>query len=808
MRAKARISDSPAVTLRRVHLPITENSEPNSPSEDLNSVPVMMDIPLNKAAARQPCAPLIIPSFHVNILIASMTVGGAERIVHDILTGLESRRPTGKLFIMHDLVPSYPLESVEGFPVIRLGRLERSARIPTVALEVLTSPSSVLYTHLIRATDLSVLWDYGVTTIPVIHNSAPGWQDPPDAYEHDRVPFFIAASEDVRRQLIAAGCRKPVVVLRHELQRWRTAEEVERDRAEIRQRHGIRADTLLIGMVGQFKAHKAYPRAARILYEVCKFAKAKLMILGGWDHDYGAGRVTYTATIKLALEAGVLPDLMVLGSVFPVEPYYAAFDIFLNTSIYEGMSVATLEAAQCGCPIVSADVGGQREAVPIGSALISDCSDIGAYVAAIRDIVCTQRHRVVALPPPALDLIPRLWCMISRYGVHLAAENGRAELADTLFVTSNLNPGGAQRSLTNLLTHIVRQHRAWLCVLGHVLGDHFIGKLESADVTVIGICSSRAQLDRIEQLLELIERLGVRTVCFWNVEAPLKLLVTKVLAQREIRLVDVSPGPMLFSELDDVLDFQRRIAFSAAEYLSRIDCFVAKYRGGEPPERYGVRPRRVEVISNGVTLPELASPGAARVRPDSVDPSFAIVSCCRIVPNKRIEWLVEMMRLLTLKVPKTSLTIVGGVDQRHIGYWESVCAEVRKAGLQNIHFAGPNADVFSFLSEFKVFVMISNVQGCPNASLEAMAAGLPVVANANGGTAEQVVHAHTGYLVSGTDPGEMANRVASLLRTPERAQRFGLAGRRRAERLFSTKAMVRRYLRILHIKDRMTRPET
>jgi glycosyltransferase involved in cell wall biosynthesis len=238
--------------------------------------------------------------------------------------------------------------------------------------------------------------------------------------------------------------------------------------------------------------------------------------------------------------------------------------------------------------------------------------------------------------------------------------------------------------------------------------------------------------------------------------------------------------------------------FSAAEYLERLDCFVAKYSGGEPPERYGVQPRHVAIIPNGVPLANSSPPRHSPMRPEVVNPQFAIVTCCRIVPNKRIEWLVEMMRCLAAEIPEASLTIVGGVDQRHIGYWESLVAKVRENCLGNIYFAGPNGDVFSFLNEFKAFVMVSDAQGCPNSSLEAMAAGLPVVANADGGTAEQVVHGHTGYLVSGTDPAEMARRVASLLRAPERAKKFGLAGRRRVEKMFSMEAMTNRYLQLIH----------
>lgn len=758
-------------------------------------------IPLNKPSSRQPVVLAGRPPLHLNILIASMAMGGAERGVHDVLAGLHRRKPTGNLFLLHNLNPSYPVSDSEAFRVHRLSALEPAERMYRIAVEVLSSPSPVLYTHLIRSSDLRVLWDAGVTTIPVIQNSSQCWHDSPEAYDDPHVPFIVSVSEDVRRQLIEAGCRKQVVTLRHELQRWRTSGEHEKQRAQIRRQYGIRDDTLLIGMVGQFKAQKAYVRAVRVLNEVRKFRKAKLMVLGGWDHDYGAGRVAYTATMRLALELGVLPELLVPGSVADVEAYYPAFDVFLNTSIYEGLSVATLEALQAGCVVVTSDVGGQREILPPeGNALVSDPSDIDAYVRAIR-LLTPAKTRTVAMPPPSLDLIPRLWCLLARYGPERNVPCARSPaLAETLFVTSNLNPGGAQRSLTNLVSHLPASHKAWVCVLGPVLGERYLAEMERRQVPVVMPSPAAGLLDRAEHALDLAEKLGVRNIVYWNVEAPIKLLLTKVLHNRRIRLVDVSPGPMLMQELEQTGAFQRRICLDAGGYIRRLDVFVSKYTGGGPAASYALAPEKLAVIPNGVPDPgELPSPNAApRMRLAEFDPRYALVTCCRIVPNKRVEWLLAMMSGLAGKIPEASLTIVGGVDQRHIPYWESITSELKRLNVRNIHFAGGNADVFSFLHEFRVFVMVSNAQGCPNASLEAMAAGLPVVANADGGTGEQVVDGVNGYLVSGEDPMEMATRVENLLRHSKKIARFGAAARRRARSRFSMDRMVNGYLNILN----------
>ena len=138
-----------------------------------------------------------------------------------------------------------------------------------------------MFTHLIGVRELETLGRAGLHVVPVIHNSQPAWQDAPQAFDRPWVPFVVAVSEAVKRQMLALGCSKPVVVIRHELQRPPpSAEEAEVERREVRRRHGIPDDALCIGMVGQFKAQKAYTRAVRVLAKVQEHVKARLMILG------------------------------------------------------------------------------------------------------------------------------------------------------------------------------------------------------------------------------------------------------------------------------------------------------------------------------------------------------------------------------------------------------------------------------------------------------------------------------------------------------------------------------------------------
>jgi glycosyltransferase involved in cell wall biosynthesis len=108
-----------------------------------------------------------------------------------------------------------------------------------------------------------------------------------------------------------------------------------------------------------------------------------------------------------------------------------------------------------------------------------------------------------------------------------------------------------------------------------------------------------------------------------------------------------------------------------------------------------------------------------------------------------------------------------------------------------VTFTGVRADVPKILAALDLFVLPSLWEGMPNAVLEAMAAGLPVVATAVGGTPEVVMDGVTGLLVPPQDPSALAQAIERLLRDPDLRRTMGRAGRRRVEQHFDVRETVR-----------------
>jgi glycosyltransferase involved in cell wall biosynthesis len=125
-------------------------------------------------------------------------------------------------------------------------------------------------------------------------------------------------------------------------------------------------------------------------------------------------------------------------------------------------------------------------------------------------------------------------------------------------------------------------------------------------------------------------------------------------------------------------------------------------------------------------------------------------------------------------------------------------AEIDRMQLSSsVRLQGNRSDIERFLESADVFVLPSRWEGLPVALLEAMGAGLPVVATRVEGVEEVVEHDGQGLLVP---PGDLEALVRSLLRLieqPDLRERMGKAARKRIEESYTIDIMCERYLRVM-----------
>jgi glycosyltransferase involved in cell wall biosynthesis len=544
-------------------------------------------------------------------------------------------------------------------------------------------------------------------------------------------------------------------------------------------------------MVGAVKPQKAYPRALRVLAALSTRRDAFLVIIGGPVGRDGA--LAWAAAVAQAQRLGVGGLVRLPGFITPATDCLAAFDVLLNTSRYEGLSIATLEALAAGVPVVASAVGGQGELGAPGLTLMDFDAPDGVWADAI--------ERALASPPalPAWRGVPtqRLWTLFHvlqpfglsagvrgstplRYARHEPCRNA----ARVLFVTANLNAGGAQRSLVNLALALKDKLRLEIAVCGDSSSAYFGAVLEAGGVCVRRTAASRDCFDHAEAIVREAASGAFGTVAFWNVDAKVKLLVAKALGATHVRLIDVSPGAYAFEEMDATREFQTWIAYSQHDYYGRLERLVMKHRG-EPPRGLAKRP---VVIPNGVAAAPRATAASSVPR---------IVMSGRIAPSKFIIEAVAAMRLLWRTRGDAELHLFGTAETRHAAYASAVLEAIGDELGRRIFLHGAAFDAPQRAARYSIGLVLGEHQGSPNAVLEALAAGLAVVANDSGGTRELVIDRRTGLLLSTRDPEEIATALSRLVEQPKLAQRLARSGRWHVERRFSMKRMAAAYLKLL-----------
>ena len=196
--------------------------------------------------------------------------------------------------------------------------------------------------------------------------------------------------------------------------------------------------------------------------------------------------------------------------------------------------------------------------------------------------------------------------------------------------------------------------------------------------------------------------------------------------------------------------------------------------------------RKMVVIGHGIDGTSRAGP-RPHARPAPGLPAFEplLGAVGRLSPEKGQAVLLRALPAILAAFPRAGLVIAGeGGSRRELE------TEARRLGIADrAVFLGFRRDVPALLGAIDLFVQPSIYEGFGISLLEAMAAGLPVVASRVGGIPEVVQDGATGVLVPPQDPGALAAAVVRLLRDRDEARRLGEAAARRVRDRHSLQAV-------------------
>jgi glycosyltransferase involved in cell wall biosynthesis len=238
----------------------------------------------------------------------------------------------------------------------------------------------------------------------------------------------------------------------------------------------------------------------------------------------------------------------------------------------------------------------------------------------------------------------------------------------------------------------------------------------------------------------------------------------------------------------------RRMAVLALERV--LSCRTDRYVAVCEAERQAViaagfcSPDRIEVIRNGIDCARFVSAVDGIAVKESLGvPADAVLitTICRLDRPRDFVTLLLAFREVCAAERNAHLLIVGGGPEH-----ASIERLAGDHGVESrVTLAGQRNDVGDVLAAADVFVLTSTGgDGLPLSILEAMAAGIPVIASACDGIPEAVVAGETGLLVPKGDATSLAAAITRLLRKPELRGRMGLAARARAVSEFDLGSML------------------
>jgi len=347
-----------------------------------------------------------------------------------------------------------------------------------------------------------------------------------------------------------------------------------------------------------------------------------------------------------------------------------------------------------------------------------------------------------------------------------------------LYLVGQLGPGGLERQLYYLLKAMDRERfKPAVVVWNYSSEDTYVAPIRALDVPLYFMPKGSQGFAKLFLFRNLMNGLNpdlIHSYTFYtNFAAWWAATGTRVIPVGSMRLDFVTErrlAGLLLGKLS-ALRPSRQICNSNAARIA------AEQSGGI------FKPRHVWVVRNGLDL-DLFRPHPL----PETGPSILAVG--RLYPQKRWDRLLRIIAETARRGKRFSVRLAG--DGPLLG---ALKTQARELGIESIvQFLGLQSDIPSLLKDATLLVHTADAEGCPNAVMEAMACGRPVVATSVGEVPFLVDDGKTGFMASPEDETLLASRLTCLLESPGLCRTMGEEGRCKAEREFGLDRLVRNTL--------------
>ncbi|SEN60612.1 N-acetylgalactosamine-N,N'-diacetylbacillosaminyl-diphospho-undecaprenol 4-alpha-N-acetylgalactosaminyltransferase [Sphingomonas gellani] len=344
-----------------------------------------------------------------------------------------------------------------------------------------------------------------------------------------------------------------------------------------------------------------------------------------------------------------------------------------------------------------------------------------------------------------------------------------------LFVINSLAGGGAERVMLTLLAGSQGQMAQNPFELA-LLDDEPDAYPPPVWLPLARLSTGGSMARGLRSLLALARRRRPRLmVSFLTRANVLCVIVGRMLGCRTVISERVNTSAHLAGPRHRVSRLLVRATYRFADRVIAVSDGVAD----DLVANFGVRRDRIVVIGNPVDLDNVTSRGGEAVPLPCAPPFIAAMG--RLTPTKNMALLVDAYAASGVDVP---LVIMGEGPERDV-----LAAQIARLGLSGrVYLAGFQKNPYAVLAHAALYVSASNGEGFPNALVEAMALGRPVVVtNCASGPSEILadraresvtgtLETPSGLLVPMNDATALAEAIADVMADPQRRERQGAAG--------------------------------
>jgi glycosyltransferase involved in cell wall biosynthesis len=498
------------------------------------------------------------------------------------------------------------------------------------------------------------------------------------------------------------------------------------------------------------------------------------------------------------LESKLDPDIERTGWLTEqqVAAQVAGLDVYVSTSRWEGLSLSVLQAMFMGKPLVLRRCVGNVDAVVEGEngflfddpAGAAKCLSQLAGDPALRRAM-GRRSRELALVRFGSDRMiedyRRLYQQRAAVAVQASSGGVRAgpdgSRRPRILLVLEASAGGAGRHVLDLAEGLVSQG----CAVHLLYADRRIDRMFAERVKAIeGLQSQIIRVDRHINANDFTAVLQTRR--YIRDHGPFDIIHGHSAKGGALaRLAAIGSGaavfytPHGFQLMDPGLSRIKRFCYAAVELVlscTRGQIIVVSPEERNAVARLGISPDRVTLIPNGIRLDaQIATRAKARRTMGLDDEAMIIGFVGRLVQLKAVDVLLRAFALTAAAVPSARLAIVGSgpllESLQALADDLNIAAKVVWLGEQNAR---------GFVRGFDVFTLASRKEGLPYVILEAMAAGLPVVATDTCSVSVLLKHRENGMVVPRDDVQKFADALIELGSNPRLRLRQGEAARARA----------------------------